>query len=157
MGSKSRASETECFGERLLYCYETPTPYFGDIGRGRIDENGIAYISIDDIFGETVNTDIEYDIMLTKYGYGDLWVDMGSSDSMFFVVRETPGLLFAWELKAIQKGYEYYRLDETEGVVQEFYSENTELQALMDEELEQYDEEKEEFFDGEDIESISGD
>lgn len=154
---KKMLVQTESYGRRSLYCYETPTPYYGDIGRGRIDENGIAYISIDDIFGETVNTEIEYDVMLTKYGQGDIWVDMELSDSMFFVVRGTPNLPFSWELKAIQKGYEYYRLDEVEGVVQEFYSENTELQALMDEELEQYDEEKEEFFDGEDIESISGD
>ena len=37
-GSKSRIATTENYNQRLLYCYETPTPTFGDIGEGTIDE-----------------------------------------------------------------------------------------------------------------------
>lgn len=55
-GSKSRRVDTENYGERLQYCYETAMPYFGDMGHGTTDENGICLIEIDDIFQETVGT-----------------------------------------------------------------------------------------------------
>lgn len=109
-GKKSRVASTENYNERTLYCYEMPTPMFGDIGSGRLDENGICYVEIDDIFLETVRCDIEYFVFLQKEGEGDIWVD--AKEETFFVVKGTPGISFVWELKAVQKTYETQRLDE---------------------------------------------
>lgn len=83
---------------------------FGDVGLGQLDENGEATIAIDDIFNETVNTSIEYAVFLQKEGPGDVWVD--EKTELYFTVKGTPGLKFAWELKAVQKGYENRRLDD---------------------------------------------
>jgi hypothetical protein len=83
---------------------------FGDVGLGQLDENGEATIAIDDIFNETVNTSIEYAVFLQKEGPGDVWID--EKTELYFTVKGTPGLKFAWELKAVQKGYENHRLDD---------------------------------------------
>lgn len=129
-GSKSRVAGTENYNERTLYCYEMPTPLFGDIGSGRLDENGICCVEIDDIFSETVRCDEEYFVFLQKEGEGDIWVD--TKEESFFIARGTPGLPFTWELKATQKGYEMQRLDEF----------GTDLFSEEDEELEQIYEEE---------------
>lgn len=107
---KSRLVKGTRYGDRLLYCYETPTPYFGDIGSGIIDDEGNCYISIDDIFAETVRTDIEYVVFLQKEGPGDLWVS--EKEFGYFAVKGTPGLKFSWELKAVQRGFEELRIDD---------------------------------------------
>ena len=39
-GTKSRVSKTENYNDRLLYCYETPSPMFGDIGSATVDDTG---------------------------------------------------------------------------------------------------------------------
>ena len=109
-GTKSRVVNDTAYGNRRLYCYETPTPYFGDIGTGRTDETGYCYVSIDSIFAETANTEIEYTVFLQKEGQGDIWVE--EKTSAYFVVKGTPNLPFSWELKAVQLGFETYRLDE---------------------------------------------
>lgn len=111
-GVKSKIAATKNYGERLFYCYETPKPYFGDIGEAVLDENGICYIQIDDIFYETVNTSCNYQVFLQKYGQGDLWVKERTPTR--FIVEGTPNLSFAWELKARQAGFEYERLDKFE-------------------------------------------
>lgn len=109
-GTKSREAETENYSNRLLYCYEMPTPFFGDIGGAQLDENGICYVDIDDVFSETINSDMQYHVFLQKEGAGDIWVK--EKNANHFVVEGTPGLKFSWELKARQKDYEQYRLDE---------------------------------------------
>lgn len=111
-GTKSRNCLTQHYADRLLYCYEMPSPMFGDIGEAQTDESGICYIYLDDIFQETINTDIEYQVFLQKEGQGDLWVD--SKESAYFIVKGTPNLKFAWEIKAKQKDFEYYRLEDNE-------------------------------------------
>lgn len=109
-GTKSREAETENYNNRLLYCYEMPTPFFGDIGGAQLDENGICYVDIDDVFSETINSDMQYHVFLQKEGAGDIWVK--EKNTNHFVVEGTPNLKFSWELKARQKDYEQYRLDE---------------------------------------------
>ena len=108
-GTKSRSAKTDDYGNRLLYAYETPTPTFGDIGSARTDEDGYAYVSIDDIFSETARTDIWYTVFLQKRGEGDLWV--AEKQAMYFLVRGTPNLAFDWEIKCVQRGYENIRLE----------------------------------------------
>lgn len=108
-GEKNRIIDTENYDTRKQYCYETATPYFGDIGTAKTDDKGKCYIDIDDIFSETVNTGVEYQVFLQKEGQGDLWVEE-KTDS-YFVVRGTENLKFSWEIKAIQKDYEFERLE----------------------------------------------
>lgn len=108
-GTKNRIIDTENYDTRKQYCYETATPYFGDIGSGCTDNTGKCYIDINDIFLETVNTGVEYQVFLQKEGQGDIWVEE-KTDS-YFVVKGTENLKFSWEIKAIQKDYEFERLE----------------------------------------------
>lgn len=109
-GQKNRVVKTEDYSDRLLYCYETPKPYFGDIGEATLDENGTCYIFVDDIFLETVNTDCQYQVFLQKYGQGDIWVEERRTN--YFIVKGTPDLRFGWEIKARQAGFETERLEQ---------------------------------------------
>ncbi|MFR7321669.1 MAG: hypothetical protein ACLUTH_10360 [Blautia massiliensis (ex Durand et al. 2017)] len=108
-GTKQAVRQTETYGEKGVYCYETPTPLFGDIGSGEISEDGKCYIDIEDILKEMINTGIQYYVFLQKRGEGDLYVSECRQD--YFLVTGTPGLRFFWELKAKQKGYEYNRYE----------------------------------------------
>lgn len=109
-GEKSRLVNTKSYGNRLQYCYETATPYFGDIGIGTINEDGECYVSIDSIFSETVENNVEYVVFLQAEGKGEIWAESKEPD--FFIVKGTPGLKFAWEIKAMQKDYSQHRLDD---------------------------------------------
>lgn len=108
-GKKNRCINTEDYGARLQYCYETSSPMFGDVGEGKIDGSGICYIYLDDIFTETISKGIEYQVFLQKEGPGDLWVDL--KEFAYFIVKGTPNLKFSWEVKARQLDYEYERLE----------------------------------------------
>lgn len=108
-GTKNRIVKTQNYQERLQYCYEMPSPMFGDIGNGKTDEDGACYIFIDDIFRETIDTDCQYQVFLQKYGQGDLWIEERNSD--YFLVKGTPNLSFGWEIKARQLGYDIERLE----------------------------------------------
>lgn len=108
-GSKSRVVDTDNFGEVLQYCYETPTPMFGDIGTGQTDESGKCYIYFDPVFQETVSADYTYCVFLQKEGKGDIWISEKTAD--YFLVEGTPNLAFSWETKVKQRDYEYRRLD----------------------------------------------
>lgn len=111
-GTKSRIAKTQNYQERLQYCYEMPSPMFGDIGSGKTDESGECYVFIDDIFRETIDTDCQYQVFLQKYGQGDLWIEERNSD--YFLVEGTPNLSFGWEIKARQLGYDIERLERFE-------------------------------------------
>lgn len=108
-GTKNRVVKTPDYDERLLSCYETPTPMFGDMGGGTIGEDGLCYVMIDDVFAETVCTDIAYQVFLQKCGSGDLWVS--EKHQNYFVVEGTPNLKFDWEIKAKQRDYESLRME----------------------------------------------
>lgn len=110
-GAKNRSVSTDDYGERLLYSYETPSPLFGDVGEGRIADDGKCYVQIDSIFAETVSLD-QYQVFLQKYGDGDCWVS--ERNAAYFLVEGTSGLSFGWELKAKQKDFDQKRLDRTE-------------------------------------------
>lgn len=108
-GTKSVVAETQNYGSQAFYCYETPTPTLGDFGGGVIGEDGLAVILIDDIFRECTDTEIEYYVFLQREGAGEAWVSE-KTDS-YFSVSGTPGLHFAWELKARQLNKEYIRFN----------------------------------------------
>lgn len=135
IGTKSRSVDTDNYDERLLYCYETPSPMFGDIGEAELDEEGICYVDLDDIFSETIAARTEYQVFLQKEGEGDCWI--ADKSERFFIIRGTPGLKVAWELKAKQKGYKNIRLEPTENKLDEYAPDN------MDIDLEDYIKEQE--------------
>ena len=108
-GQKNRIVKTENYGERLMCSYETTSPMFGDIGTAVTDENGECVIEIDNLFYETVSTQIEYQVFLQKEGFGDIWIS--KKEPTYFVVEGSPNLKFSWEIKAKQKGYEYNRIE----------------------------------------------
>lgn len=108
-GSKNCVQETENYGKRLINAYETADYLFGDIGECVV-ENGECVVWIDDIFKEVISTDVNYQVFLTKYGKGDIWVSERHSD--YFVVQAENDIRFAWEIKAKRKGFENYRLEE---------------------------------------------
>jgi len=107
--TKSIMASTENYGEQAYYCYETPTPTLGDFGGGVIGEDGVVAVLIDDVFRESTGTGIEYYVFLQNEGEGQSWVSEKSD--AYFIVQGTPGLRFAWELKAKQKNKEYIRFN----------------------------------------------
>lgn len=108
-GSKHRVVRTQDYGERLLCCYETPSPMFGDVGSAQTDETGKCLIFIDEKFAQTIDMEYLYDVFLTKYGPGDCYVSERTAS--YFIVEGAKNLKFAWEIKTIQRDYENLRLE----------------------------------------------
>lgn len=108
-GSKNCVQDTENFGKRLINAYETCDYLFGDAGESVI-ENGECIVYLDNIFKEIISTDITYQVFLTKYGKGDIWVSERHED--YFIVQADNDISFGWEIKAKRKGFENYRLKE---------------------------------------------
>lgn len=109
-GEKSRLADTANYGCRRLYCYETPSPMFGDLGEGQIDETGKCFVFFDDVFAETIDTECSYQVFLQPYGDGKCYVS--ERTGTHFVVCGTENMKFGWEVKAIQKHYDTMRLEE---------------------------------------------
>ena len=61
------------------------------------------------LFNETVNTSIPYQVFITAYGPGNVWVEQRKQDR-FMVRSSQPNIKFGWEIKAKRKGYEHTRL-----------------------------------------------
>lgn len=106
-GTKSRSVSTVDYDEQLFYCYEMPTPFFGDIGESVILDDGTCMIDIDDIFQESANVGIKYYVFLQREGEGDCWI--AEKEQNYFIVKGTPGLKFSFEIKARQIEYEHMR------------------------------------------------
>lgn len=106
-GTKSRTVSTVDYDEQLFYCYEMPTPFFGDIGESVISDDGTCMIDIDDIFQESANVGIKYYVFLQREGEGDCWI--AEKEQNYFIVKGTPGLKFSFEIKARQVEYEHMR------------------------------------------------
>lgn len=123
-GQKSRIVNTKDYNDRLLYCYETPSPLFGDVGHGTIGDDGKCYVYHDVILLETINTKQDYQVFLQSYAKDNVWVAKKEHD--YFVVCGEPNTEFDWEIKAKQRDYEITRLEESQKVevVQDRYEEN---------------------------------
>lgn len=104
--TKSRIVDTDNYGTQSLYCYEMATPYFGDIGFGKTDENGICIVPINDVFAETTEENTEYCVFLQKEQEGDIWVF--EKEKRYFIVKGSSNTPFSWEIKSIQKGLMFY-------------------------------------------------
>lgn len=133
-GLKNRKVNTKNYGERLLNCYETPTPMFGDIGEGQLDDTGKCFVFLDDIFAETIDTDCTYQVFLQPYGKGECYVTERNTN--YFVVEGTENLSFGWEVKAVQRDFDTMRLEEYEeptsdGVAETLSETETYLNSLL--------------------------
>lgn len=109
-GAKNATVPTP-IGNVNVSAYETAEYYFGDIGRGKIAE-GKCTVNIELLFKETVNTNIDYEVFLTPYGRGVIYVDPDEMKSNQFIVRGDD-IPFAYEIKAKRLGYEDVRLELT--------------------------------------------
>lgn len=109
-GAKTRLVQTEHYNQRCLNAYETPVPMFGDVGEGKTDETGKCLIYLDDIFAETVDTYVQYQVFLQSYGEGSVYV--AERLPSYFIVCGTPEISFGWEIKAVQAGFDTLRMDE---------------------------------------------
>lgn len=135
-GTKSRMVSTEDYGKKLLYCYETPSPLFGDVGEGVIAEDGKCYIWLDSVFAQTINSD-GYQVFLQKYGQGECYVTERKSN--YFVVEGDSGLAFGWEIKARQSDFDMRRLE----TYDDWEIENTDYGKLSIEHLDSIKKERE--------------
>lgn len=119
-GSKNCIQKTKDYGDRLINAYETLGYYLGDLGRGFISEDGNAYIEIEDMVTQVMNTDVPYHITYTEI-VPEILTDeevkqrsplrLVKTTPTYFVLKGEPGAEFTWELKAKRKGYEHIRAE----------------------------------------------
>jgi hypothetical protein len=95
-----------------LNAISSPENWFEDAGSSQLS-NGEALVNLEPVFGETVNTGMDYHVFLTPNGdCKGLYVAQKSPTS--FVVRElgggTANIVFDYRIMAKRKGYEEIRL-----------------------------------------------
>lgn len=106
--AKNCIQGTKNYGKRLINAYETAEYYYGDIGENEV-KNGICKIEIDPIFSECVNLEVAYQVFLSPYGKGNVYV---SKRMPTYFIVEGDNIPFCWELKAKRMGFENTRLKE---------------------------------------------
>ena len=114
MGKKTRIIHTDDGRNIEMYAYETASPTFGDMGTGKLDEDGQCYVYLGDDFLLTVERDMKYIVMLTAKGAGELYVESTNERDGYFVVKGTPKLEFYWEVKTRQKGSRDTRIEQSD-------------------------------------------
>jgi hypothetical protein len=134
VGGTKSAVVTLKNGEGItLYAEESSENWFADYGFANL-RNGKAVVKIDPVFAQTVNTKLDYHVILTPKGdCKGLYVTREGDSS--FEVRELNGgksnISFSYRIAAKRKGYENQRLavvekDEmtamTEPVIEEDHS-----------------------------------
>ncbi len=97
-----------------LYAVEAPENWFEDVGSGKLT-SGMATVSLDSTFAETVNTATECHVFLTPKGECEgLYV--ANETPQGFEVRELRGgrssVSFDYRVMARRKGYENMRLED---------------------------------------------
>lgn len=116
-GTKNAASVTRD-GVRATPAYEMAENWFGDMGESATNSDNQVTVSVDPIFGDIVNTSVQYQVFLQSYSSAHVWVETRSEDS-FIVKSDQPNAKFAWELKAKRRGYEDERLVKTDMTLDE--------------------------------------
>lgn len=107
-GNKQRTVETK-YGNIGMNSFETPTPYFADIGSGEISDDGEVTIFFDPIFSETIDLQCEYQVFITKTSQKQVeWIEKNRE---FFIVHGEPKATFDWMLCVPQRDYSAIRMD----------------------------------------------
>lgn len=114
LGKKSRIIHTDDGRNIEMYAHETASPTFGDMGAGKLDDDGQCCVYLDDDFLLTIEKDMKYHVMLTAKGAGELYVESTSEKDGYFVVKGTPKLEFYWEIKIRQKGCRDTRIEQSD-------------------------------------------
>lgn len=114
LGKKSRIIHTDDGRNIEMYAHETASPTFGDMGAGKLDDDGQCCVYLDDNFLLTIEKDMKYHVMLTAKGAGELYVESTSEKDGYFVVKGTPKLEFYWEIKIRQKGCRDTRIEQSD-------------------------------------------
>lgn len=109
-GSKNRVVDTDNYGKRALNAFETAEPYFSDIGSGIIDDSGKTVIEFEDIFSETIETDIPYQVFITPTS--ELNCRCIKKERGRFTMSGDSGATFDYMICAKQKGYANVRLNQ---------------------------------------------
>lgn len=115
-GSKNSIVNTNQ-GTVAINAYETAEYYFGDIGEDQTNGDGKVWVSIDYLFGQTVNTSVPYQVFVTPYSSAHVWVAKRLKNR-FLVESDKPNASFAWEIKAKRKGYEHTRLKNVDNMME---------------------------------------
>ena len=111
-GSKRRVVQTKHYGDVGMNSFETPSPYFADVGSGTVGEDGTVTIFFDPVFEETIETNAEYQVFLTRTSEAQTeWVDKKCG---FFIVHGEPGATFDWMIACHQRDYVASRLETVE-------------------------------------------
>ena len=109
-GSKNAVVATDD-GARLLYSEEATEVWFADYGFGQLVE-GVAIISIDPIFAQTVNLDEPYHVFLQAYGDAELYVTDRTATQFEVHLREGDAAVeFSYRIVGKRLGYEDDRLE----------------------------------------------
>ena len=121
-GSKSAVVPVDNGSRKVaLYAIEGPENWFEDAGSAQLS-HGEAVVNLESVFGQTVNTDLNYHVFLTPKGdCKGLYVSQETSTS--FVVRElgggTSNIAFDYRIMAKRKGYEKIRLEDKTAVLEQ--------------------------------------
>ena len=113
MGEKTRIIHTDDGRNAEMYAYETASPTFGDIGTGKIDNDGYCYVCLENDFLATIEKNMKYHVTLTAKGPGELYVESTNENDGYFLVKGTPKLEFYWEARVRQKGCRDTRIEES--------------------------------------------
>src|SRR5579875_3310860 len=111
-GSKAALVHTASYGTREVYAVESPGEWFEDFGHARLVD-GLAVISLDPVFAETISIGREYHVFLTANGPCSLYVERKQPDAFTVkVLRGSTRCSFDYRIIAKRKGYEHVRLAE---------------------------------------------
>jgi len=112
-GSKSAVVPVDSGSKKVaLYAVEAPENWFEDAGSGQLS-NGSAVIHLENMYGQSVNTNIDYHVFLTPNGdCKGLYVSQKSPTS--FEVHELGGgsssVAFDYRIMAKRRGFENIRM-----------------------------------------------
>lgn len=114
-GSKNAKVNSDLFGERLVYCVESPEVWFEDFGKATLDEGEVEVV-FEDIFASIVNLEYDYHVFLTPLGQQPVLLFITEKTSTGFKVKGA-GLDgnpikcdFDYRIVAKRLGYENERL-----------------------------------------------
>jgi hypothetical protein len=99
---------------RAMYAMQSPEIWFEDFGSATL-QNGSAHVSLEPVFGGTVNSAVEYHVFLTPKGECEgLYIANEGPDG--FDVRELrhgkSSVAFDYRIVAKRKGYETVRMED---------------------------------------------
>ncbi|MBN1977626.1 MAG: hypothetical protein JW918_09520 [Anaerolineae bacterium] len=109
-GTKNAVVATD-EGSKLLYSEESTEVWFTDYGFGQL-EDGLAVITIDEVFAQTVNLDEPYHVFVQVYGDAEVYVSNRTATQFEVHLRDgDPAVEFSYRIVAKRLGYEDDRLE----------------------------------------------